>query len=197
MDEKENHALVPYMIEEYLTKKEPLKSLLTERLKDPPEEVTNDLLNQFPKANFLATLLGILTSQLKTSSPFDALHFADKATQLSVEGHFDPHAPVTFLHYVFSFATMDDLVANLEAIRKRVSAIPRTPLLQLYFIKLFQSAIERDMHGLNAVRSGCFRLLLAESLRASHPSAVNRRGTYTIHPIAYNALPQNSVEWAL
>lgn len=197
MDEKGNHVLAHNVIEEYLAKKDALKALLNERLKEPAEEVTNEVLKQFPKANYLPTMLGILTSLLKTSSPFDALHVVDIATQLSAKGHLDQHAPVTLLHYVFSFATLDDLVTNLEAIRKRITAIPRTPLLQLYFIKLFQSAIERDAHGLNAVRSGRLRLLLAESLRAWHPSGMNRRGTYSIHPIAYNPLPHNNVDSAL
>lgn len=181
----------------YLAKKAALRAVLIKRLKDPPSEVAADVLSEFPNVNFFPQLLSALTTILKSASPFDALHLVDVATQLSQKGTLDNHAPVTILHYIFTFATLDDLVANLGAIRQRISAIPPTRLLQLYFIKLFQSAIERDAHGLNPIRSGRLRITLATSLRAWHPSSMNRRGTYSIHPIPYDPLPEENVDAAL
>ncbi|CAN8069885.1 unnamed protein product [Agarophyton chilense] len=184
-------------VEQYLQTKDVLDKVLREKLKDPPTELAEELIEQFPAFNFFPTLLLLLTEKLRSPSPFDALYVVDIGTSLSVKERLDQHAPVTFLHYVFSFITLDDIVANLDAIRKRISALPRTPRRQLYFIKLFQSAIERDTHGLNAVRSGRLRLMLAESLRAWHPSGMNRRGAYASHPIAYDPLPEGHVDAAL
>ncbi|KAI0560693.1 THO complex subunit 1 transcription elongation factor [Gracilaria domingensis] len=187
----------PNPVEEYLQAKDALNKLLCEKLKAPPDVLTEELIEKFPRFNFYPTLLLLLTKQLKSPSPFDALHVVDIATSLSLKERLDQHAPVTYLHYLFSFITLDDIVANLDAVRKRITALPRTPRRQLYFIKLFQSAIERDTHGLNAIRSGRLRLMLAESLRAWHPSGMNRRGAYAIHPIAYDPLPESNVDAAL
>eukprot|EP00178_Gracilaria_changii_P015816 TRINITY_DN444_c0_g1_i1.p1 TRINITY_DN444_c0_g1~~TRINITY_DN444_c0_g1_i1.p1 ORF type:complete len:493 (+),score=106.19 TRINITY_DN444_c0_g1_i1:5022-6500(+) len=191
------HATKPNSVQQYLQTKTELNQLLNQKLKHPPHALADELVQRFPQLNFYPTLLLLLTNQLKSSSPFDALHVVDIATSLSLKQRLDQHAPVTFLHYLFSFITLDELVANLHAIRKRITALPRTPRRQLYFIKLFQSAIERDTHALDAVRSGRLRLMLAESLRAWHPSGMNRRGAYATHPIAYDPLPQTNVDAAL
>lgn len=184
-------------IGDYVKAKDALKSLLVDRLKDDPLNVANEVLRKFPKMNFQPSLLNILVKILKSSCPFDALHLVDVATELSIKGSVDHCAPITLLHYIFSFVTLDNIIDHLGAIRQRITAIPRSPVTQLYFIKLFKSVIDRDIHGLQAVRSGRLRVMLAESLRTWHPSAMNLRGAYGNRPVFSSPLPESHIDSAL
>ncbi|PXF47610.1 THO complex subunit 1 [Gracilariopsis chorda] len=197
MTESDGKATNINPIEEYVKAKEALNKALTDRLKEDPSKVANELLKKFPKMNFQPSLLGVLVRILKSSSPFDALHVVDIATKLSIKGRVDQCAPITLMHYAFSFVTIDDIADNLEAIRQRIRAIPRAPLPQLFFIKLFKSVIERDIYGLHAERSGRLRVMLAESLRTWHPSGMNLRGTYGTRPVFHSPLPESHIDSAL